>query len=155
MNVRRLATSFALLALPLLLTACDLLDSKTQYQCKAQGESFRYAKAQRRAPVGMQDIAFTLTTYERKNSYAISKHPAIPESQNSLIVLDKAKSNEVEAVYLLDTVDAATKIRTVSSLVLQRVSGDIRLFHHRWLPPVEWQDSDQYMYRGHCVKAAS
>ncbi len=155
MKLSKLGAAIAVLALPVLLTACDLLESPAQYQCKAQGESFRYAKGERRAPIGMQDIAFTLSIYRNKNTYAISAHPVIPESQNSLIVLDKAKSNDVEAVYLLDTVDAASKIRTVSSLVLHRVSGDVRLFHHRWLPPVEWKDSDQYLYSGHCVKAPS
>jgi hypothetical protein len=155
MKLSQHAAAIAALVLPVLLTACDLLDTPTHYLCKAQGESFHYAKAERRAPIGVQDIAFTLSTYRKKNTYTISTHAAIPESQSSLIVLDKAKSNDVEAVYLLDTIDAATKIRTVSSLVLHRVSGDVRLFHHRWLPPVEWKDSDQYMYSGHCVKATS
>ena len=66
------------------------------------------------------------------------------------IGLDAGRSSPAESVYLLDCIDPATGVRRVSSLVLNLTSGDVRLFHHRWVPPVQWQDSDQYLYVGNC-----
>jgi len=59
--------------------------------------------------------------------------------------------NPVEVIYISDRIDQ-DKFRIVTSLVLNKVSGDVRIFHHRWIPPKEWQDSDMYMYTGDCRK---
>jgi len=55
----------------------------------------------------------------------------------------------VEVIYLSDRIDQ-DKFRIATSLVLNKVSGDVRGFHHRSIPPNEWRDSD--MYKGDCRK---
>ena len=140
------------LAAVLLLSGCERLRGATQWACQAQGESFRYRDGQRVGEAGTQTITFTLTTYTQRDGYKLAPNPAVPELSARAIVRDKARSNAVEWVYLHDATDAASKVRSVSSLVLNTTSGDVRLFHRRWVPPVGWRDSDQYTYGGSCTR---
>jgi len=59
----------------------------------------------------------------------------------------------VDVYYVSDAVDKRTGIRNVSSLVINTVSGDTRIFHHTWMPPNGWENSVQYSYVGNCKKA--
>ena len=149
---RRSRPALALLALgaALLLGGCERLRGAAQWACQAQGESFRYRDGQGVGEAGMQAIQFTLTTYTQRDGYKLAAHAVVPELSARAIVRDKARSNPVEWVYLHDSTDASTGFRTVSSLVLNSTSGDVRLFHHRWVPPVGWRDSDQYTFSGNC-----
>lgn len=148
----RPALALAALGAVLLLSGCERLRGATQWACQAQGESFRYRDGQRLGEPGMQTITFTLTTYTKRNSYKLAVHPVVPEMSARAIVHDKARSNAVEWVYLHDTTDAASSFRSVRSLVLNTTSGDVRLFHRRWVPPVAWRESDQYTYSGNCTR---
>ena len=89
-----------------------------------------------------------------QKNYAISGTELLPEQTTRQIFFDAARSNPVEATYLLDKTDKDSKERVVSSLVLNSVSGDARIFHRRWIPPGEWRNSDQYLYSGNCKKLA-
>jgi hypothetical protein len=103
------------------------------------------------APAGDQ-VRFALSTYRFGTGYDFSSKPALPEQQDKSVLLDRARSNEVERLYSYDATDSTTRYRTLTTLVLNQVSGDFRLFHHRWIPPVEWKDSDQYFYSGNCMR---
>lgn len=153
MKLRSIGVCLSTLTASLLVAACDRFSAGTSYDCQAKGESFRYRNGQRLPQADTQAIAFTLTTHPNRGGYDISANAAVPEAGNKLITLDKTRSTDVESVYLYDAIDAASTFRTVSSLVLNLTSGDVRLFHHRWIAPVEWRDSDQYMYTGTCLKA--
>ena len=98
----------------------------------------------------MVQITFALTLRAERSGFELGPQPALRELAEPGIVLDATRSSPAESVYLLDRTDAATGVRRVSSLVLNLTSGDVRLFHHRWIPPVQWQDSDQYLYLGNC-----
>ena len=97
-------------------------------------------------------ILFSLNVAPFKDTLQISENAAFPELQNPKIVFDKSRSDATEAIYLFDTQDAQTKYRTVSSVVLNKTSGDIRLFHHHWIPPKEWENSAIYSFRGLCLQ---
>lgn len=133
----------------LLAAGCDASRQPTPWDCRADGESFRYRDGQRLAPPAAP-IEFRLTIDTGGQRYEIADHAAIPELRDKRVVLDSPRSSAAESVYLLDATDPATGQRVVTSLVLNTVSGDLRLFHHRWTPPVEWRDSDQFQYTGHC-----
>ena len=133
-----------------LLAGCSWLDPGIDHACTVSGERFRYQDSKRLGEVGVANLKFSLTTYRWRNSYSISSAESIPEQANPQVLLDKGRSNSAESVYLLDQTDAASKERTVTSLVLNLVSGDARISHRHWLPPAEWRNSDQYSYSGHC-----
>lgn len=143
----------ALAALFVPLTACDQPSPGTRYDCQAKGESFRYRDGHRKGTSGPDAIAFTLTLRTDRSAYEFSANDALPEMRQPRALLDKTRSSEAEVVYLHDAIDPVKKQRVVTSLVLNTVSGDVRVFHHRWTPPVEWRDSDQYLYTGNCLKA--
>jgi hypothetical protein len=135
-----------------LLAGCGWLDPGIDHACTLSGERFRYQDGKRLGEAGIANLKFSLTTYRWRHSYSISGVETIPELANPQVLLDKSRSNSAESVYLLDQIDATSKERTVSSLVLNQVSGDTRIAHRRWLPPAEWQNSDQYSYSGHCKR---
>jgi hypothetical protein len=147
-------TLLALCAL-LLLGGCERWRGVVHWDCKAQGEVFRYRDGQRLGDTSMQPIAFKLTTYAQRDGFKLDRHAVVPELSASNIVRDTSRSNPVEWVYLHDSTDPVTNFRTVSSLVLNTTSGDVRLFHRRWVPPVEWRDSDQYTFSGNCRRKRS
>ena len=148
----RPALALVALGTALLLSGCDRLRGATHWACQAQGEVFRYRDGQRLGEAGVQSIRFMLTTYAKRDTFKLATHPVMPELSAPGVVRDLSRSNPVEWVYLRDVTDTASKFRTVSSLVLNTTSGDVRLFHHRWVPPVAWRDSDQHSFTGHCTK---
>ena len=122
-----------------------------EYSCIVRGDSFRYANGIRIEETIPEEILFSLKVAPFKDTVQISENAAFPELQNSKMVFDKSRSDATEAIYLFDTQDAQTKYRTVSSVVLNKTSGDIRLFHHHWIPPKEWENSAIYSFRGLCL----
>jgi len=136
----------------LFLAACDGIFFKDQYTCNVSGYSYRYRNGVRIKEDIPASIEFTLNTFSHRNYYQIDAAGLFPEHINKDVLLDKSKSNPVEAVYISDKSDSQSKFRTVSSLVLNQVSGDIRVFHHHWIPPNEWKNSDLYMFTGSCHK---
>ena len=134
------------------LSACLPGDVKTEYDCAGKGYVHRYRDGKPLVSLGDEQIQFRLATWRDGKAFEITDDPRIHEHQNKAIVLDAARSNEVERTYIFDITYAATKMRNLSSLVLNTQSGDVRLFHHRWIPPVEWRDSDQYFFSGNCRK---
>jgi hypothetical protein len=130
------------------LLACSKPETATAYDCAVQGERFHYRAGERQGAVGPQPLQFKLLL--RAKSYRIEAQPALSELADQRIVLDANRSNPAESVYLHEHTDAATGFRTVNSLVLNLVSGDVRLFHHRFIPPAHWRDSDKYIYTGVC-----
>ncbi len=137
-------------ALVLLCAGCDRLDARTTYACTMAGETFRYRDGLRLGAPGAATLKFSLTTYRWQKNYAISGADGLPEQETRKIFLDAARSSPVESTYIFDETDRLSKVRVVSSLVLNTVSGDARIFHRRWVPPAEWRNSDQYSYNGHC-----
>ena len=123
-----------------------------EYSCIVRGDSFRYANGVRIEETIPEEILFTLKVVPLKDTVQISENAAFPELQNPKIVFDKSRSDATEVIYLFDTQDPQTKYRTVSSVVLNKTSGDIRLFHHYWIPPKEWKNSAIYSYRGLCLQ---
>jgi len=136
----------------LLLAGCDRVDSRTEYACQMSGETFRYKDGLRLGEPGIVTLNFSLVTYKWQKNYAISGTELLPEQTTRQIFFHADRSSPVEATYLLDKTDKDSKERVVSSLVLNSVSGDARIFHRRWIPPSEWRNSDQYLYSGNCKK---
>lgn len=130
---------------------CDALSPSLRYDCQLQGETFRYRGGTRIGPAGVQPLRVPLVL--RGEGFEVPGVADLPEMASPGAGRDAARSSPVEVVYLRDTTDAATRQRTVSSLVLNLTSGDARLFHHRWEPPAGWKDSDQYLFTGRCVRA--
>ena len=121
------------------------------YSCIVRGDSFRYVNGVRIEETIPEEILFSLKVAPFKDTVQISENAAFPELQNPKIVFDKSRSDATEAIYLFDAQDPQTKYRTVSSVVLNKTSGDIRLFHHHWIPPKEWENSAIYSFRGLCL----
>ena len=142
-------------AMPLLMAGCDLIDQKTTYKCDMSGESFRYQGSSRQEPQGKTLVNFDLSLFKWRSHYAISANPLIPEQDDQRVVLDKSRSTSAEVVYLYDKLNPETKERVVTSLVLNTVSGDARLFHRKWVTPSEWKNSAQYSYTGNCKPQAT
>ena len=156
MNLRPHKKNLALMAIgiiiALLITALIAYRMLTkEYSCIVRGDSFRYANGIRIEEAIPEEILFSLKVAPFKDTVQISENAAFPELQNSKMVFDKSRSDATEAIYLFDTQDAQTKYRTVSSVVLNKTSGDIRLFHHHWIPPKEWENSAIYSFRGLCL----
>ena len=123
----------------------------TEYGCIASGESYRYVDGVRKEQEIPKRIEFTLTLFDYGDSFLISQNEFFPELQNPKIALDNKKSSPVDAIYNYDVINSETKFRTVSSLIFNRVSGDYKIFHHHWIPPNEWKDSDLYTFQGYCL----
>jgi hypothetical protein len=134
------------------LVGCESWDLPVQYQCNVTGEFFRYRDAKRISKVGDQSVSLELKVYRYRLLALVSHADEIDEFQNQKINLDQNISNDVEFFYKLEFDEPTTHQRTVSSLVLNKVSGDLRLFHHRWVPPAAWEDSDMYLLKGECRK---
>lgn len=139
---------FALMVLGL--GACGKPDAVARYDCSAKGERFVYQASQRQGQTGEVQVNFALALRAGRPGFELGRQPALSELADPGIVFDAVRSSPAESVYLLDRIDPATGVRRVSSLVLNLTSGNVRLFHHRWVPPVQWQDSDQYLYVGNC-----
>lgn len=148
-----LLAMLAMLVIPAsMLPGCTVIDPATRYACAGKGYVHRYREGKEADATPRDHIRFSLATFRFRNSFDISALTTLAEVQNKSIVLDQARSNDVERLYAYDVVDAQTHQRTVTTLVLNQVSGDFRLFHHRWILPAQWQDSDQYFYAGNCLK---
>ncbi len=132
------------------LAGCGRKEPAIQYKCEARGERFHYREGSRIAPAGIDVVQFSLQTSGA--GYEISADPPLPEIADREVLRDATRSSDAESVYLRDWTDANSRQRTVASLVINTVSGDVRLFYHRWLPPDGWRDSDQFLYLGTCRK---
>ena len=126
---------------------------KQVYSCTARGDLLRYQDGVKTEEKTREDgaILFELVNYSYSNKIQLVDFKNFPEHQNEKIVFDKARSNDVETYFTYDETDSATKFRTVTSLFFNQVNGDVRLFHHRWIPPNEWKNSDLYSYSGFCL----
>ena len=130
----------------------DALQTPAAYACTMSGEAFHYQNGVRSEAPGETTLRFNLLIEPWSDSYKIQGTSALPEHQAKTIRLDYSRSNPVEAYYVSDTVDQGTGTRVVSSLVLNTVSGDTRIFQHTWIPPNGWENSVQYNYIGNCKK---
>ena len=133
------------------LSACKDVFFGNEQTCNVKGYSYRYRDGVRVEENLPETVEFTLTTFKHRKHFRINANGLFPEHQAPGILLDPAMSNPAEAIYIYDKI-GQDKYRTVTSLVLNKVSGDVRVFHHRWIPPKEWQDSDMYMFTGNCRK---
>lgn len=124
----------------------------TPYICETKGYSYRYKDGVRLNESIPEHIRFELTTFQYASRFKIEEDNIFKEHQNSKIVYNKAGSSSVEDLYLYDATDPSTNERTQTSLVFNTTSGDIRLMHHRWIPPNGWQNSDLYFFSGFCLK---
>ena len=120
-----------------------------EHICKIKGYSYRYRDGAKVEENIHETVEFSLVTSRYQKRFRINANGFFPEHKNPNILLDTETGNPVEAIYLSDRIDQ-DKFRTVTSLVLNKVSGDVRGFHHRSIPPNKWRDSD--MYTGDCRK---
>ena len=123
-----------------------------EYSCIVKGDSYRYANGIRIEETIPEEILFTLKLAPLSDTVKISENAAFPELQNPKMIFDQSRSDATEAIYLFDQQNPETKYRTVSSVVLNTTSGDVRLFHHYWIPPKEWENSAIYSFRGLCLQ---
>ena len=133
------------------LTACNGASVGQEHTCKVKGYSYRYRGGIQIEENIPETVEFSLVTFQNRNNFKIITNGFFPEHNNPKILLDPKRSNSAEDVYLYDKIDQEN-FRTVTSLVLNKVSGDVRIFHHYWIPPKEWKDSDMYMFTGNCRK---
>lgn len=137
------------------LGACDIPDPQSHFACTGKGYVHRYRGGNELPAPGTDRVAFSLATGRDGDGYEISPDAPLPEHRNKSVRLDRARSNDAESLYAYDVTDRVTRERTLTTLVLNRSSGDFRLFHHRWVLPAEWKDSDQYFYSGSCAKSTA
>ncbi len=130
----------------------QILWLQTPYICETKGYSYRYQDGVRLNEPIPDLIRFELTTFQYASRFKIEEDAIFKEHQNAKIVYNRAGSTAVEDLYLNDVTDPSTKERTQTSLVFNNISGDIRLMHHRWIPPNGWQNSDLYYFSGFCLK---
>jgi len=134
-----------------LLAACGEAFFGEKHICKVKGYSYRYRGGVQIEENIPETVEFSLVTFQNRNYFRFNANGLFPEHEAPGILLDPEKGNPVEVIYLSDRIDQ-DKFRIVTSLVLNKVSGDVRIFHHRWIPPREWHDSDLYMFTGNCRK---
>ncbi|MDB5946855.1 MAG: hypothetical protein JWQ33_1881 [Ramlibacter sp.] len=137
------------------LAACDMVDLQSRYACTGKGYVHRYRGGKELVAPAADRIAFSLATDRYGDGYDIGPDAPLPEHRSKAVRLDRARSNDSESLYSYDVTDQGTRQRTVTTLVLNRLSGDFRAFHHRWVLPADWKDSDQYFFSGSCVKGAA
>lgn len=131
-----------------------VMTHKIMYSCSVNGQYLQYQDG---ITIAEKDsagkpIQFELTYYDYLPKFTITSFTNdFQAHQNPQIVLEDTKSSSVEKVFLYDQIDQKTQFRTVSSLVLNTTSGDVRLFHHYWIPPNQWQNSSLYTYSGYCL----
>jgi hypothetical protein len=124
---------------------------KTDYLCVTRGYSYRYQDGKRVDQAIPDLLRFELKTYKFSKHYEIEKNPIFLEHQNQNIVRNTQGSTDVEDLYLYDVINPTTHERTQTSLVINTLSGDMRLMHHRWMPPKGWENSDLYYFSGYCL----
>lgn len=134
----------------LALLGCDKADADKVYQCLGKGHVLRYRDGIKLPAADEEGLQVVLTSPGDKSTLGIAPNAKIAAHQNPAMRLDKARSTEAELVYLFDQTDPASRFRTVTSVVLNQISGEFRLFHHWWIPPAQWRDSDQYFFSGNC-----
>jgi len=131
---------------------CDHLDPPVRYDCKASGEIFNYHDGLRTSRTGEQDFDLELKVFPLRHFVLVSNAKGIEAFEDRKIALDKSSSNEVELIYKFEKDDLQTHEKIISSVVINRTSGDLRLFHHRWIPPASWENSELYLLNGNCRK---
>ena len=135
----------------LLMSACGDAFFKEERICKVKGYSYRYRGETLVEENLPETVEFSLVTSRYGKHFKLDANGLFPEHNNPDIRLDKTMGTSVEPIYIYDQTDK-DKFRTVTSLVLNLVSGDVRIYHHRWIEPKEWRDSDMYMFTGDCRK---
>jgi hypothetical protein len=142
------------LALALICCAYAYTSYEKTYSCSVNGEFFQYKEGKRLVDKKTEGkpITFELTYYNYWPKFKIKDQDNnFPAHQKPQVALEEKKSSPVEKVFLYDQVNQETKFRTVTSLIFNTTSGDIVMFHHYWVPPDKWQDSDLYTYSGFCL----
>ena len=134
------------------LAACGGGFFKEEHICKVKGYSYRYRDGVRIEENIPETVEFSLTTFKYQKHFRISANGLFREHEAPNILLDPSLGSPMEPIYIYDQVSQDNNFRTVTSLVLNKISGDVRIFHRRWIPPKEWRDSDMYMYTGNCRK---
>jgi hypothetical protein len=145
-----------LLTPAVILISCAYIYSsyKKTYSCSVNGEFFQYkdGKSLVDTKTDGKSITFDLDYYNYWPKFVITDPDNyFPAHQKSQITLEEKKSSSIEKVFLYDQINQETKFRTVTSLILNTTSGDIVMYHHYWIPPDKWQDSDLYTYSGFCL----
>jgi len=132
--------------------ATHLLDD--EYVCRVEGDRLRYADGVKITERTRQDgaLGFELAIPPYLDRFHLDARGGFPEFLNPGIRYDRRRSDPVTAYFVYDQTDPGTGFRTVSSLVLNKTSGDVNLFHHRWIPPNGWESSDLYEFKGHCKR---
>jgi hypothetical protein len=125
-----------------------------EYVCSVEGAGFRYGDGVKLAERTRQDgaIGFELTLWPYVDRFHLDAGDRFPELLDPSVKYDRRRSDPVTAYFVYDQTDPVSRFRTVSSLVLNKTSGDINLFHHRWIPPSGWETSDLYEFNGHCQR---
>jgi hypothetical protein len=122
-----------------------------EYSCIVKGQSFRYKNGVRVNEKIPDEIQFLLNIPTYGHSFELGKNDFFYAHQGKKITFDKSRSTDAESIFLHDEIDSSSKERAVTSVVFNTVSGAIRIFHHRWIPPNVWENSDLYMYTGICL----
>ena len=127
---------------------------KKTLSCSATGDFLKYQNGKKieEKVADSGPVNFELVTYPYINQFKlIDAENYFPAHQINKLVFDSSKSSGVDNIFNYDETNIETKFRTVTSLTLNQISGDIRLFHHYWIPPNEWQNSTMYSYSGFCL----
>jgi len=125
-----------------------------EYVCSVEGDLFRYDAGVRLTERTRHDgpVSFELAIRPFTDHFQMEARGSFIELLNPGVKYDHLRSDPVNAYFVYDQTDPVSRFRTVSSLVLNKTSGDINLFHHRWIPPSGWETSDLYEFSGHCKR---
>lgn len=133
---------------------CAAFSYKKIYICSVKGDFLEYKNGNQILEINnrTEPIVFEFVYQPIDSKFHINSPEKIfmPHA-NPEITLVKNKSNSVEKFFLQDKTDKETNFRTVTSLFFNTTSGDIALFHHRWIPPAGWENSTKYAYSGYCL----
>ena len=130
-----------------LLAACGHAFFGEKHTGKVKEYSYRYhdgVKVEGNIP---ETVEFSLATFQNRNYFRYNANGLFQEHEAPGILLNPEMSTSAESIYIYDQINK-DKFRIVTSLVLNTVSGDISVFHHRSIPPKEWRNSN--MYTGDC-----
>jgi hypothetical protein len=144
----------AIVSLILIASFTYLHFQKKDYSCVVKGQSFRYKDGVRLNEEIPKEIQLPLSLPAYGHSFELGKNNALYAHGDSKIPYDPSRSSDAESTFLFDETNINSKERIVTSVVFNLTSGAIRLFHHRWIPPNIWQNSDLYMYTGTCLTAS-
>jgi hypothetical protein len=144
--------SYSTTVLCLFIAGCDHFDPVSNYNCQMKGEIFRYRNGTKQSIDGDQSIQIQLGIFEKRTNLLVSKNELVPELNNPDLVLNAKNTNTVERYYQSESLDSVNNQKSASNIVINKLTGDARMFHRRWTLPSDWKNSDQYTLLGHCKK---